>query len=132
MQNFTLDPLTHLIFGATYFAFASDDQLQFIDLTFPSDLWQKLKYFFNNLPSRAITPEVSIHDFSSDFSFLTAENNETSDFELKWEKYLQPLQNSYEYEDFEASPRSSTPIPHISHIDLSENNNSFKVDIINY
>ena len=75
---------------------------------------------------------------SLNISFLTAENDETSEFELKWEQYLQPLQDSYEYEDFESSPRSSTPL-HVefhdfldfSQIDSAESNNALKVDLIN-
>ena len=39
LQNFTSDPLTHLIFGATFYSYATDEQLQFIDLSFPSNLW---------------------------------------------------------------------------------------------
>ena len=39
VQNFISDPLTHLIFGATFFAFTTDEHLRNIDISFPPDLF---------------------------------------------------------------------------------------------
>ena len=41
LHDFTSDPLTHLTSGATFYAYATEEQLRFIDLSFPSNLWKK-------------------------------------------------------------------------------------------
>ena len=51
---FLIDPITHLVIGATYFAYISQANLQQIDMDFPHDLQRRLNNMFQNLPTNII------------------------------------------------------------------------------
>ena len=103
---FTSDPLMHVLCGAVYFAFVSDILLQIIDFTLPADLYKKLNFYFNSLPTSAIS---NFTDTNCNFSFCSVISDleifeNSYEFQEKWENCLSPLNESF------YSPRSSTPL----------------------
>ena len=58
INYFLTDPITHLIFGATFYAYSSEVQMQQIDVTFPANLHRQLTHIFQNLPTSIIAVNI--------------------------------------------------------------------------